>query len=555
MHQPPRLVRAVSTLRTLPSARSSGQIIVLFAVFVIVLMVLAGSAYDYASIVTDDARLQNAVDSAVLAGSNSLVSSSGQPAATAIVIAQATAQAYLAANGVATATPGTNVVMTFPTSTPVGANPSSAIIENMSLSVTRNHPNSFWPLVGINSVNLQGAGGAHAARSMLDVVLSLDTTGSLVTSHNLTDSYLGTYTTVQDAVTAFINALAPTSGDPRGPKIGIGRYAGVQCTFNGSSVPGESNIVHIYSASSPASEYVQPCTDDETVLTPLTNNSAALLQIAGGPSSGCPTSALYACPIQHKHFTLPSNPGLSINGSIQSSYNGVAPYFSGTKEPNALCLVIPADSLCLASHTPAALATQGFAWKAANGARNCVADGSSWPCPAGTGNNQARRVLIIMTDGQDEAWPTTLSGSQNPQTTPDYALPEAGSPLAVTTYDSNFKTLASHLKAVQADGSPGVEIYVVGFFCTNSPTSYSSGNYGTFCQSKIAYDPAATRACPGPSYTAGSTGSPIDDLLVNVSSSTGSSCDHYFAISKTTDSLTGLFQAMAGTISRGQLTQ
>src|SRR5216684_1407248 len=221
MHLRPRLVRAVSTLRTLPSARSSGQIIVLFALFVIVLMVLAGSAYDYASIVTDDARLQNAVDSAVLAGSNSLVSSSGQPAATAIVIAQATAQAYLAANGVATATPGTNVVMTFPTSTPVGGAASSAVIENMTLNVTRNHPNAFWPLVGINSVNLQGAGGAHAARSMLDVVLSLDTTGSLVNSHNLSDSTLGvTYTTIQDAVTAFINAMDPTSGDPRGPKIG-----------------------------------------------------------------------------------------------------------------------------------------------------------------------------------------------------------------------------------------------------------------------------------------------------------------------------------------------
>ncbi len=190
MHLRPRLVRAVSTLRTLPSARSSGQIIVLFAVFVIVLMVLAGSAYDYASIVTDDARLQNAVDSAVLAGSDSLVSSSGQPAATAIVIAQATAQAYLSANGVAAATPGTNVTMTFPTSTPVGANPPSTIIENMSLNVTRNHPNAFWPLVGINSVNLQGAGGAHAARSMLDVVLSLDTTGSLVTSHAVPKSAL-----------------------------------------------------------------------------------------------------------------------------------------------------------------------------------------------------------------------------------------------------------------------------------------------------------------------------------------------------------------------------
>ena len=40
-----------------------------------------------------------------------------------------------------------------------------------------------------------------------------------------------------------------------------------------------------------------------------------------------------------------------------------------------------------------------------------------------------------------------------------------------------------------------------------------------------------------------------------VSSSPAGTCDHYFPISKTTDSLTGLFQAMAGTISRGQLTQ
>jgi hypothetical protein len=165
-------------------------------------------------------------------------------------------------------------------------------------------------------------------------------------------------------------------------------------------------------------------------------------------------------------------------------------------------------------------------------------------------------VLVIMTDGQDEAWPTTLSGNQNSQTTPDYALPEAGTPLAVPTYDSHFKTLASNLKATQPDGSPGVEIYVVGFFCTDNPTTYTSGNYSTFCQSKIAYDPAAIRACPGAAYTGPlGTGSAIDDLLVNVSSSAAGTCDHYFAISKSTDSLTTLFQAMAGTISRGQLTQ
>src|SRR6202158_5618088 len=119
-----RFVRAVSTLRTLSKAHSSGQIMVLFAIFVIVLMVLAGSAYDYASIVTDDARLQNAVDAAALAGSNTLSQNAGLPVGTPVAMAQATVAAYLALNGVATTTPGTVATMTFPTSTPVGINPS-----------------------------------------------------------------------------------------------------------------------------------------------------------------------------------------------------------------------------------------------------------------------------------------------------------------------------------------------------------------------------------------------------------------------------------------------
>src|SRR4030081_729033 len=77
---PTRLSTCVNQLKQIGGRRESGQIIVLFAVFVIVLMVLAGSAYDYASIVTDDARLQNSVDAAVLAGSNSLVSRAPLPA-------------------------------------------------------------------------------------------------------------------------------------------------------------------------------------------------------------------------------------------------------------------------------------------------------------------------------------------------------------------------------------------------------------------------------------------------------------------------------------------
>src|SRR5688500_409244 len=102
-------------------SRARGQVIVLFAIFMIVLMVLAGSAYDYASIVVEDARLQNAIDSASLAGANSLSMNVAQPRETAKAIAEATSRAYLAANGYATATPHTNIQYTFPTSTPVAA--------------------------------------------------------------------------------------------------------------------------------------------------------------------------------------------------------------------------------------------------------------------------------------------------------------------------------------------------------------------------------------------------------------------------------------------------
>jgi Flp pilus assembly protein TadG len=552
--------------RTQAPSREPGQIIVLFAVFVIVLMVLAGSAYDYASIVVDDARLQNAVDAAVLAGSNSLVSNAAQPGTTAVAVARSTAVAYLAVNGVATATPGTNITMTFPPSTPIPGipTPSTQLYENMTVDVTRSHPNSFWPLIGLNSVNLHGVGGAHAARSMLDVYLSLDTTGSLVTSQNLTDKVKGvTYTTIQDAVTAFVNAMNPTSNDPRGAKIGIGRYAGIKCANVGS----DPTVLNIYSSG--PGDYQAPsggsCTDDVTILSTLSNNRNNLLQIAAGPSAGCPADANYACPIQHRPYSLngPNSPSLHLDGSDISMYlpmvggsPGGAPYYTGTKEPNAICLVNPADTGC--PHTPGAPLTAGWGWTTANGARNCQPDGASWPCPAGTSQNQARRVLIIMTDGQDESWPTTLS-SGDPTTTPDYGMPENGvaQPI-VATYDSTFQTLANRLKATQADGSPGVEIYVVGFFCTNKPWPPSQPPPYDFCQSQIAYQ-TPPRACPGPSYTfnpgAGATGSKIDDLLVKVSSSRSGTCDHYFAISKSSDSLSGLFAAMAGQISRGQLTQ
>jgi hypothetical protein len=397
-------------------------------------------------------------------------------------------------------------------------------------------------LVGVNSVNMRGNGGAHSARSMLDVVLSLDTTGSLVSSNNLYDytSNKGG-TTVADAVTAFIQQINPTTTDPRGPKIGIGRYAGVKCTFVDANSNGRMDI---YSGATPQSEYRAPCTDDETILTSLTNDQQLLLTIANNSGTAtCPSSITsYACPIQHAPYILTYSPLYLVGyGQILP----VAPYYTGTKEPNAICLVNPSDALC--NEAPSSVYSAGFGWSTANGGRNCT----SWPCPSGKIGDQARRVHIIMTDGQDEAFPTSYVNPINP----DPAFPES-----IPGYDTNFKTLATNLKTNPApDGGPQVEIYVVGYFCTGppgvGPATYTSGTYppNNFCQSSIAYQ-SVPRVCPGPSYTMSSTGSPVDDLLVSVSSSAPGTCDHYFPMSKN-ESLSTLFQDLAGTISRGQLTQ
>ncbi len=50
------------------------------------------------------------------------------------------------------------------------------------------------------------------------------------------------------------------------------------------------------------------------------------------------------------------------------------------------------------------------------------------------------------------------------------------------------------------------------------------------------------------------TPSNIDILLYNISSSTPGTCDHYYPLGKSEGLLPQLFQALAGRISRGQLT-
>jgi hypothetical protein len=384
---------------------------------------------------------------------------------------------------------------------------------------------------------------------MLDIMLSLDATGSEIFS--------GSWPSIQSAVVQFINVVNPTLTDPRGARIGIARFAGIKCTWYDDTNDG---LMNVYSTSTPASEYRPPCVDDRTVLTRLTADKQLLLKLANNSgASACPASSVYpagqsiaeyACPLRHAHYAAPAalgsgfaqdicrDGGVACDGGTpmymrwwpQTPGFSGAPYFTGTKLPNAFSV------LSESTPPPPDASPAFYAWSTANGGRNDAARG-----------NNARKVLVMFTDGQNEAFPTA-------QVQPDPAFPED-----VGAYAAQARALADSLKLgpdQQAGTDDDVEIFVVGYFCTpydNSPPGSSSSS---FCKSRLAAT-ASPHPCPGATYPpSGATPSSVDDLLVALSSSSPGSCDRYFPLSKTeTTTLPQLFAGLAGTISRGQLTQ
>ncbi|HEY0580825.1 MAG TPA: TadE/TadG family type IV pilus assembly protein, partial [Chloroflexota bacterium] len=186
--------------------------------------------YDYASIVVDDAQLQNTVDAASLAGANSLSTNAWKGNGTPQAIASATAASYLTTNGVNIGSANTTVNITFPTSTPIAGVPTPTTpipVDNIQMQVTRSHQTAFWPLIGIPQVTMSNGGNAHAARGLVDVMLSLDMTYSM--------ELTGSIQSVRDAVVSFVSQMRPSTSDPSGPLIGIARFAGIKCDYQATT--------------------------------------------------------------------------------------------------------------------------------------------------------------------------------------------------------------------------------------------------------------------------------------------------------------------------------
>ncbi|HZQ98895.1 MAG TPA: TadE/TadG family type IV pilus assembly protein [Chloroflexota bacterium] len=469
--------------------REAGQILVLFALVQVALVAMAGFAVDYGALLVERTKLQNAVDAASLAGARALVDGAnpGTAAARTAVTSYLSSMGYSAASG---ATISTTFTATGGTT------------DTVQVQVSKVAPTYFVRVIGINSTTIAGQATAKADQRMVDVMLSLDLTGSMELSG--TDD-LGQ---LRRAVVQFINQVNLVNGNPRGPKVGIARFAGVMCRWNRLRDPSD---VFIELGPGP-SDYVSPCDDDKSVLSNLTQDSATLIKIADGSGGGsCPAAAVqYACPlISWKYDSVKTTTGpmaapagLRYNGNVVQS--APSPHYTGTKLPNAISVVNGGGY---------------YAWSTANGGRN-----------NDLGEGNAHKVLVMITDGFDELWPS----QGNP----------AGSPSA---WDTQVVTLANQLK-LGPDGVAGtaddVEIYTVGFFCTPYNSQY-------WCASRLA-DTASPHPCPSGAMPG--TATAIDTLLRDISSSAPGSCDHYFPIKKTED-LPQLFTKIAGAITRGRLTQ
>jgi hypothetical protein len=328
---------------------------------------------------------------------------------------------------------------------------------------------------------------------MMDIMLSLDTTASMEKSGT---NDIGA---LQQAVAGFVTQLNPNTSDPTSPKIGIARFAGIKCnwTWSGSAYNCNSSTL----------------SDDKRVLSNLTFDQSSLLRIASNQGSGsCPGGdSPFGCPLNSVYYqvgnqtqlcSMPQSPTCDFsNGWISD----------GTKLPNAISVVNNSNY---------------NAWSTAAGGRNNA-----------NGEGNARKILIIMTDGFNEDF--NINGWNAP----------SGENIA--NYNSQMTTLGNQLK------SQGVEIYTVGFFCT----PYSTDTVNTpqkWCKSTLANTTLSNgqHPCPDSSSWPPSSVSPsaIDQQLRDWSSSSAGTCDHYFPLSKN-ESLTAIFQSIAAHLMRVRLTQ
>ena len=574
------IVQWCQAWRAFSARRASGHIAVYMAVLLTSLMGLAGAGVDYGLIVIESARLQNALDAASLAGARALVLSNAttqgaatNPAAgTRNYDGQQAAIAFLSSNGYTNGANGATFTFT-PSASVTGASN-----DTMQVQGTVVKPTSFWKAIGINSTTITQSATAVSSGGMVDVMLSLDLTGSMELSGT------NDLENLRDAVDAFIDQMQISSTVTRGTRMGIARWAGLKCSwYRGTSAFPASGVADNdqyidwdRGPSSNTGEYTTPCHDDATVLSYLSTDKDKLKKIASNSGTAtCPSAPAapatptpyspapmseYACPLQSWRVTtsdIPQSHGTPT--TIQGTQGGPGnptnwSQFDGTKLSNAIKIVNGDVTGC-------------YAWGTSTTA--CPTNGRN---NAASADGLARKVLVIMTDGFSQGPNSGLSNEGVPSTYPTYTTirTPVQSLSAPDSWDNELIDLADRLKKGPdnnlATTDDNVEIFVVGFFPVPYNSTPGTTNWARSRAAATGSVSAGTHPCPAStlpspssspkkfSYVADSIAPGVDEILNTVASSTAGSCDHYFPIAKSEGaSLPQLFRVMAGSIARGRL--
>src|SRR4051812_10989988 len=139
-------VRLFGRLAGLQVRRQSGQVVVYSALLLTVLMGLAGAGVDYGLIVVESAKLQNALDTAALAGARAMVTATS--AGNQVAAGEAAAANYLSRQGYTEGANGAHFVYS------ESASDGGVWLDTMTVVGTVAKPTSFWKIIGINTTNL-----------------------------------------------------------------------------------------------------------------------------------------------------------------------------------------------------------------------------------------------------------------------------------------------------------------------------------------------------------------------------------------------------------------
>ncbi len=188
--------------------KSNGQIVILFAIYLIALIGMVGLAIDSGLAYGVKAKLSAAVDAAVIAAGRAL--GTGANDAERIANAKAAGQKYFDGNF------PNNYLRATPTLKSIEAQHNPNGYWEVSATATAVMQTNFIPVLGWNQVNVAAIG--ETIRRDLDLVLVLDTTGSLGPPW----SPPGTFDLVKSAAVNFISKFAE---GPGGDRVGLVTFA------------------------------------------------------------------------------------------------------------------------------------------------------------------------------------------------------------------------------------------------------------------------------------------------------------------------------------------